>query len=292
MKRMHLVLGIGLGIALVSIATACTRTSNSAMSATGAAASLTRGGVIKIVREEIRREFALRDWHHYAGYIGEYTGADVASLFSLSMLDRATAVGDMNAPVRVIVYSDYECPYCKAFETTTAPVLRRKFRSQALFMYRFYPLEMHGKVAQAEAIAGACVARIAGPDAFRRYTGTVFAQTGSNGKGTKEPLATIAKTAMRGKHAVSDPDALDAYYGKCTQSKTGAALIAADAAFKGVTGTPTIFIVNTARHKAWRLAGAMPAWAFEVLITNVIAGRPGDSDWAVERHGASFPGLE
>lgn len=282
-----------LGIAPALFASACNRNPNTASPASAAAAALTRGAVVKIVRGEIQRAFALRDWHSYANNIDEYTGADAVSLFSLSLLDRATATGNINAPVRVIVYADYECPYCKMFETETAPALRHKFGAQALFVYRFYPLEMHGKVAKAESIAGACVARMAGPDAFRRFTATVFAKTGSNGQGTTEPLAVLAKAALLGNHHVNDPKhSLETYYQKCTQGKMGASLIASDAGFKGVTGTPTIFVVNTTQHRAWRLAGAMPTWVFEALITNVAAGRPGNSDWAVERHRASLPGLE
>ncbi len=289
MKHTHLIFGIVFGIAIASFATM----ENDALARTASAvAPLTRGAVIKIVRQEVRRAFILRDWHRYAGYIDEYTGADASALFSLSVLDRATAIGNVNAPVRVIVYSDYECPYCKAFEAAVSPALHRRYGSQAQFVYRFHPLEMHGKAAQAEAIAGACVARIAGPDAFRRFTGTIFAKTGSNGQGTEESVATLAKTAMRGNRTISDPGSLDAIYSRCTQSNAGAALIAADQAFKGVTGTPTIFVVNVARHKAWRLAGALPSWVFEVLIANAVAGRPGNSDWAVEQSGANFPGLD
>ena len=287
MNPTRLVFGIVLGLAFVTSTAAHAHAAST--NATTAAAPLTRGGVIKIVRQEIQHEFALRDWQRYSGYIDGYSGADVASLFSLSILDRATAIGDMKAPVRVIVYADYECPYCKTFETEIAPTLHRKFRSQALFVYRFYPLEMHGKTAQAEAIAGACVARIAGPDAFRRFTSAVFAQTGSNGQGTKESLAVLAKTAMLDNQTVSDPDSLNTYYRKCTQGRLGPALVASDDGFKGITGTPTIFVVNTAQHRAWRLAGALPPWVFEALVTNVIASRPGDSDWAIKQHGASFP---
>ncbi|MGH8428076.1 MAG: thioredoxin domain-containing protein, partial [Gammaproteobacteria bacterium] len=150
MKHARLVFGLVLvlGLALVPFTAA-----HAHAASTTAAAPLTRGDVIKIVRQEIQREFALRDWQRYSGYIDEYRGADAASLFSLSVLDRATAIGDTKSPVRVIAYADYECPYCKTFETAIAPALHRKFHSQALFVYRFFPLDMHGQVARTEAIA-------------------------------------------------------------------------------------------------------------------------------------------
>jgi protein-disulfide isomerase len=262
---------------------------NSTAPTTVATASLTRGDVVKIVRREIRRTFALRDWHHYAGYIDEYTGPGADALFSLSLLDRATASGNGDSPVRVIVYEDYECPYCKRFETRTAPKLRHRFGSQAQFVYRFHPLDMHGKAARTEAIAGACIARIAGPKAFRHFTEDVFSKTASNGRGTTETTARLAETVLHASDVGIGHKALDRYYRRCTEGKTGRALIASAAAFKGVAGTPTLFAVDMERHQAWRIAGALPDWVFEALIANVVAGHPGDSDEAIEQRAVIPP---
>ncbi len=254
-------------------------------------AAMTRGEVVKIVRQEIRRAFKLRNWHRYSSYIDEYTGADADSLFSLSALDRATAVGNPKSAVRVIVYADYECPYCKRFETETSALLHDRFHSDALFLFRFFPLGIHGKIARTEAIAGACIARIAGADAFRSFTAKMFATAAGQDADHEKRLAALSDAALRDSKVDLDRKTLKQYYDNCTTGKTGAALIAPDARFRGVTGTPTIFVVNTARHRAWRLAGALPTWVFEALISNVIADRPGNSDWAIEQHRVEVPGL-
>lgn len=282
MKRSGIIIGVvGMIFALFPVL--------HARAASETAKPLTRGEVIRIVRKEIQRAFDLRDWHRYAGRIDEYKGADAAALFSLSALDRGTAIGDAKSPVRVIVYADYECPFCKHFETRTAPALHRKFRSRALFVYRFYPLSMHGELARTESIAGACVARLAGPDAFRRFNSTVYAKTGSNGRGTGESLTKLAREAILGGRTVDDPQGLDTLYKRCAQGKNADALIAAHLNFKGVNGTPTIFVANVEQQRAWRVAGSLPAWVFGAMITNVAAGRPGNSDLAVEQYGEKLP---
>ncbi|HEX5314408.1 MAG TPA: thioredoxin domain-containing protein [Gammaproteobacteria bacterium] len=282
MRRTSCAAALVVILTLVSIAPAFGASSPAGAKAP-APAALTRGEVVTIVRQEIDRAFALRDWHQYSRYIDEYRGADAEALFSLSALDRATAIGDARSPVRVIVYADYECPYCKLFESETSPKLHERFDSEALFLFRFFPLGIHGEIARSEAIAGACVGRTAGAQAFRRFTARIFAATGSNGKGTRDGAEEIAHTVLHDSGVHLDRSKLDQLYDDCVNGKTGAALIAPDAAFRGVTGTPTIFVVNTASKEAWRLAGAVPAWVFETLIGNVIAGRPGDSDWAIDR---------
>lgn len=282
MRRNGIVIGV-VGMILASFPLL------NAEAASKAAEPLTRAEVVKIVRQEVQRAFNLRDWHHYAGRIDEYKGADAAALFSLSALDRSTAIGDAKSPVRVIVYADYECPFCKQFEIRTAPVLHRKFRSHALFVYRFYPLRMHGELARTESIAGACVARLAGPDAFRRFNSTVYTKTGSNGRGTGESLTKLAREAILGGKTIDDPQSLDTLYKRCTQAKDADALIAAHLNFKGVNGTPTIFVANVEQQRAWRVAGSLPEWVFGAMITNVAAGRAGNSDWAVEQYGREFP---
>jgi protein-disulfide isomerase len=59
--------------------------------------------------------------------------------------------GNVNAPVTVIVFADFECPHCKA----EAPVLRKavqNYRGEAKLVFMHFPLNMHDR-AQAAAVA-------------------------------------------------------------------------------------------------------------------------------------------
>ena len=292
MKRIHTVCVILFGVAFASLATTFARAPDPvAPASTADSAVLTRGAAVKLIRQEIGRAFALHAWHRYSSYIDEYDGADADKLYSLSTLDRATAVGNPKSSVWVIVYADYECPYCRRFETESSEALHKRFDSDSLFLFRFFPLGIHGKIARTEAIAGACLARVAGAEAFRRYTAEMYEGPEGSADEKKKKVERVAAAILHGSKVNLDPGKLKAYYDKCTTSDTGAALIAPGATFRGVSGTPTIFVVNIKQHKAWRLAGALPTWVFEAMIDNVTAGQPGNSDWAVEQHRVKVPGL-
>jgi protein-disulfide isomerase len=59
--------------------------------------------------------------------------------------------GNVNAPVTVVVFADFQCPHCKA----EAPGLRKavqNYRGEAKLVFKHFPLEMHDR-AQAAAIA-------------------------------------------------------------------------------------------------------------------------------------------
>lgn len=59
--------------------------------------------------------------------------------------------GNVNAPVTVVVFADFQCPHCKA----EAPGLRKavqNYRGEAKLVFKHFPLEMHPR-AQAAAIA-------------------------------------------------------------------------------------------------------------------------------------------
>ena len=48
------------------------------------------------------------------------------------------SIGDPNAPIQIVEYSDYQCPYCKRFATDTGPLLEEYFvnTGKILFTYR------------------------------------------------------------------------------------------------------------------------------------------------------------
>lgn len=57
-------------------------------------------------------------------------------------LPSSPAKGGANAPVTIIEFSDYECPYCKRAEPTVQQVLST-YGDKVRFAYRHYPLPFH-----------------------------------------------------------------------------------------------------------------------------------------------------
>lgn len=72
--------------------------------------------------------------------------------------DDVTAIGDVDAPLVLIEYSDYRCPFCGVFARDTMPALMEEYieTGKLRFEWRDYP------VFGEESIAGAMAARAAG----------------------------------------------------------------------------------------------------------------------------------
>ena len=56
-----------------------------------------------------------------------------------SLLDGGRRVGSEGAPATVVVFTDYECPFCAAADRTLE-TLRADFGSDLAVVYRHYPL--------------------------------------------------------------------------------------------------------------------------------------------------------
>ncbi|MGH8106685.1 MAG: thioredoxin domain-containing protein, partial [Arenimonas sp.] len=62
--------------------------------------------------------------------------------------------GPANAPVTIVEFSDYQCPYCKRAESSVKEVLE-KYQDKVLLVYRDYPLANHQNAGGA-ALAARC----------------------------------------------------------------------------------------------------------------------------------------
>jgi protein-disulfide isomerase len=68
------------------------------------------------------------------------------------------AMGDPNAPVKVDVYSDFQCPACKSFAEQTEPVLINDYISQGKVYLTYRPFKVIGPESDAAAAAAYCAA--------------------------------------------------------------------------------------------------------------------------------------
>lgn len=89
--------------------------------------------------------------------------------------------GNIGAPIKIIEYSDFECPFCKKIHKTLNEVTSEN--EDIAWVYRHFPLEqLHPVKAQRAAVASECVAELGGNDAFWQFTDGYFADpsTGNN----------------------------------------------------------------------------------------------------------------
>lgn len=90
--------------------------------------------------------------------------------------------GNPDAPVTLIEYSDFECPFCKRFHLT-AKKLVDESKGQLKWVYRHFPLdELHPVKARKEAAASECAAELGGNDAFWKFADRFYELTPSNNR--------------------------------------------------------------------------------------------------------------
>jgi protein-disulfide isomerase len=162
---------------------------------------------------------------------------------------RPSRGGGPNAPVTIIEFSDYECPYCKRATPTVEKVLTT-YGDKIRFVHRDFPLSFH-QHAQPAAEAARC-AEAQGK--FWEYNQKLFAS---------EDLSTEKLKAMA-KEVGLDPKKFDECVDK-QQFKDAVARDQADGSAVGVTGTPAFFINGR------MLSGAQPFEKFKEVIDEELA---------------------
>jgi protein-disulfide isomerase len=95
------------------------------------------------------------------------------------------AMGDPNAPIVLVEYSDYQCEFCASFVRDTKPQLEEHYikTGKVYFVYRDYPLEIHPGARLAAAAAN-CAADQGSfwPMHDRLYNGAVDGEWSGGGQ--------------------------------------------------------------------------------------------------------------
>ena len=100
--------------------------------------------------------------------------------------------GNPDAPIKIVEFSDFECPFCKRFHFTMQQVLDN-YGDQVAWVYRQFPLvSLHSKAFK-EAEASECAAELGGNGAFWAYTDRIFEITPSNDGLDLDKLPEIAE---------------------------------------------------------------------------------------------------
>ena len=137
--------------------------------------------------------------------------------------------GELNAPVQMTVYSDFQCPFCAQF-TATMKKLEGYFRSQIVIAFRHYPLPGHAAAGKA-AEASECAAE---QGQFWPMHDKLFADNVAKRMSVEQFKADAAELGLNTER-----------FNQCLDGGQYAAKVAeqkAEGDAAGVTGTPTSFI--------------------------------------------------
>src|SRR5262245_18652940 len=155
------------------------------------------------------------------------------------------AKGSANAPIEMIEFSDFQCPFCLRADPTVQQVLKT-YGDRIRFVYRHYPLPNHPN-ARPAAEAAACANE---QGKFWPYHDRLFADPG------KLSTSDLKKTA-------ADLGLNASQFNACVDSHKFKAAIDTDireGEQAGVNGTPAFFINGRA------ISGAQPFDVFKKII--------------------------
>ena len=174
-------------------------------------------------------------------------------------------VGNLNAPVKIVEYSDFECPFCKKFHTTLEAVTE-KYGDDVVWVYRQFPLEQLHKKALPVAMASECVAELGGNDAFWVFTNSYYDASLSNDRTDIDTVIPqlVAKAGVN-----------KAKFDECVASGRHQDVIdahIADATETGGRGTPWTIIIGP-DGKTSAINGALPQSAVEQAIKTALESK-------------------
>jgi protein-disulfide isomerase len=162
----------------------------------------------------------------------------------------AHSLGPADAPVTIVEFTDYQCPFCQRAQETVEEVLRR-YEGKVRFVYRDLPLDMHSR-----AFAASRAARCAGEQGkFWEFHRDLL-----------ERPADLSDADLQRRASQLDLKA-DAFASCVASDRHDAAIreSLADASRLGVSATPTFFINGR------MLSGARPFEQFREIIDEELA---------------------
>jgi protein-disulfide isomerase len=158
-------------------------------------------------------------------------------------------LGNRNAQVLLVEYSDFECPFCARFHPTMQSI-KETYGDDVAWVYRHYPLPFHPN-AQKAAEASECVAELGGEGKFWEFGDSIIEKNNEMG-GRLSPDAILEVATEIGINEGSFKACLDSgkYAQKVSDHMAGGSKA-------GVNGTPgTVVITKDGNYDF--ISGAVP----------------------------------
>ena len=178
--------------------------------------------------------------------------------------DDDPVLGSSDAPITIIEFSDFQCPFCARFYTETLPDLKSAYieTGVAKLVYRDFPIQSIHPNAVAAAVASECAHE---QDAYWDYHDILF----ENMRlwGGLDSVSAIEVFQTYAADMELDTDAFD----ECLGSGDHISEVAsdyADGVSYGVTGTPAFFVGNDQVGYVL-VSGAQPFSVFQTAIERI-----------------------
>lgn len=170
--------------------------------------------------------------------------------------------GSIDAPIKLIEFSDTECPFCKRFHETMKEVVDG-YGGKVAWVYRHFPLDSLHSKARKEAEALECANELGGNEKFWAYIDRLFEVTPSNDGLNLAELPKIAEYVGLDK----------AQFETCLLSGRHAPRIEEDlkeAQKVGGRGTPYTIIIGKDGKPADTIEGALPYYTVRLAVEEAL----------------------
>lgn len=195
---------------------------------------------------------------------GKEAPVDSPNLENLRPVTSADHIfGNLNAPVKIVEFSDLECPFCKKFHPTMKRIMDEYGRdNKAAWIYRHFPLEQLHSKAKKAAIASECANELGGNEKFWAYLDAYFETTPSNNLIDLAELPEIAASVGLDKTKFAECLKSDKYDGLIESEIKNAQ----DAEARG---TPYSVVISK-NGKKYRIEGAFPYEQVKSIIEEAL----------------------
>jgi protein-disulfide isomerase len=168
-------------------------------------------------------------------------------------VSEGTGWGPVNAPVKIVEYSDFGCTFCRQFALNQGRQLREEYEKTGKVRFEYKSFIIEGPNTRDAANAAYCAAD---QKRFWDYADVLF-----NKSGTDQPQNVFSKSALKGYAAQIGLEA--AQFGRCVDSGQFIPDVQnqqTEGARLGVQATPTFFINGK------KIEGAAPYADFKATI--------------------------
>jgi len=171
-------------------------------------------------------------------------------------LGNAAVKGDKNAPVTILEFSDFECPFCSRFFLNTMPQIVSEYidKGKVKLAYRHFPLGFHQN-AKPAAIAAECAREQGGDEMFFKMHDKIYTD--------QQNLSVENLKKWAGEFGLKTDKFNDCLDTKKYEKQVDADQVEGQS--YGVNGTPAFFINGRL------LSGAQPFAAFKTIIDEELA---------------------
>jgi protein-disulfide isomerase len=187
--------------------------------------------------------------------IGDIADLGEPSAIQEDLGDEDPFIGDPDAPVTIVEFSDFQCPFCRRYFMDTYPQLKSEYidTGKVKLVFRDFPLQFHD-AARPSALAAECADE---QGKFWEYHDAMFFEQNKQGSGT------ISYGAAELKQWARQVGLNGGQFDQCLDSEKYGDEVDADfeaGKSAGVSGTPSFFVNGKI------LVGAQPFSTFPQAI--------------------------